>query len=204
MPLSTTRSVTLLIRGIRGGDLSGVTPLWAHYFERLTRHANNRLRFDPRLESEDEDTALEAFNDVCKGLANGKFEYVDSREQLWGLMAKITERKANRILNKTRWKREVLFTDLQPTGAEAGDGSTRAIYFEPSMEYQHLVRVEIKELIDRLPKDLWRETARMLLEGYTIPEIAVKLNRTRKCVDIWLRAIQALWEERLGREILFD
>jgi hypothetical protein len=201
MPTETTGSVTLIIRGIRGGDDGKVTPLWARYFERLTRHANKYLRSNPRLVVEDEDVALSALNDFCNGLANGKLDYIDKREVLWGTLATIVERKALQRLRDRRWKQPV-FTDLQPTAQCAGNGSTPVAIVEPTDPYIGVVSLELKELIDMLPNPLWRQAARMSLEGYTVREIAAKLDRGRACVHVWFRTIRAIWDEKPGRENL--
>jgi hypothetical protein len=96
--------------------------------------------------------ALSAINDFCNGLAKRKFAYVDKREVLWGTLAKIVERKALQRLRGTRWKKEVLFADLQPAGPPSDDASTRVAIFEPTDAYKEHVSVELKELIDVLPK----------------------------------------------------
>jgi transposase len=41
---------------------------------------------------------------------------------------------------------------------------------------------------------------RLVLEGYTVPEIAAKLERTRECVYVWFRTIRAIWGERLDED----
>jgi hypothetical protein len=202
MPTTTAGSVTLVVRGIRGGDDGKVTPLWARYFERLTHHANKYLRWNPRLVAEDEEVAASTLSEFCNGLANGKFEYIDKREVLWGTLARIIERKALQRLRGNRWKKEVLFTDLQPAGPPADDGSTRVAIFEPTAPYREHVSLELKEMIDRLPNPLWQQAARMVMEGYTVPEIAAQQKRTRRCVYKWLEAIEAIWKADMGRENL--
>ncbi len=203
MSMSTAGSVTIIIRAIRSGDQSAATPLWARYFERLARHANKFLCWNTRLIDMDEDVALLALNDFCNGLSAGKFEDVDSREQLWRLLAKIIERKAYRLINERRWKRERLFTDLEPTGSQAGDSRTPVVVFEPVDRYKEIVGIELNELIDSLPNPLWREAVRMTLEGDTVREIAEKLQYSSSYVHVWLRTIRALWEEQYGRDNFF-
>lgn len=189
-------SVTLIVIGIRGGNRARITPLWERYFERLTHHAARHLRF---AANGDEDAALSAINDFCDGLARGKFDYVDRREVLWGTLAKITERKARRL---DRRFRDVHFTDIQGDASSCGGSFSRIAAIEPTREYGEIVRIEVEDLINRLPNPLWREAARLVMEGYTVPEIAAKLGRSRECVYVWFRTIRAIWDEDPGREIL--
>jgi DNA-directed RNA polymerase specialized sigma24 family protein len=95
-----------------------------------------------------------------------------------------------------------VFTDLERHGSSAGDGRSRIAFVEPSDEYRELVRVELDDLIESLGNPLWRQAVRMVLEGYTVPEIAAKLDRSRSCVHLWFRTIRAIWEESPGKENL--
>jgi hypothetical protein len=199
MPQDTCGSVTQIVISIRCGNQARVTPLWERYFERLTHHAAKYLRFAP---DHDEDAALSAINDFCDGLARGRFQFVDRREVLWATLAKITERKAMRHTRGQRLQKEVKFTDLQPDADSGGDGVSRMAVVEPTKEYGEIVRIEIAELIDKVPNPLWREACRMVMEGYTVPEIAAKLGRGRECVYIWFQTIGEIWGERVGRENL--
>jgi hypothetical protein len=200
MPQDTCGSVTQIIIGIREGDSGKVAPLWERYFERLTHHAAKYLKFAPN--ALDEDAALSAINAFCNGLAEGKFTDIDRREKLWGMLAKITERKALRYVRNNRFKREVSFTDLRPDASSAGDGLSRIAIVKPTRSYQEIVQTELEDLINALPNPLWREAARMVMQGYSVPEIAAKLDRGRECVYVWFRTIRTIWEESLGRENL--
>jgi ECF sigma factor/Homeodomain-like domain len=196
MPEHTCGSVTIIIRDLRAGDGEKATPLWGRYFERLTHHA---ARYLPAASVEDEDAALSAMNDFCNGLAEGKFDYVDRREVLWATLARITERKALR-LGQGRWMTRVVLTDWQPVVSSDGEGRTRCAVVEPTETYRDAVRLELDELIDALENSLWRQAVRMVLEGYSVPEIAAKLERTRECVYVWFRTIRAIWREKFGEE----
>ena len=202
MPIETAGSVTLHIRGVRGGDDGKVTPLWARYFERLTHHANKYLTSNPRLIDEDEVVALSAFSDFCNGLAKGKFDYIDKREVLWGTLATIVERRRVQLLRDRRWKKRFCSRtcSLQPN--LLGMGALVLAVVEPADPYKEIVSLELKELIDMLPNPLWQQAVRMSLEGYAVREIAAKLDRTRECVHVWFRTIRAIWDEKPGRENL--
>jgi hypothetical protein len=202
MTQDTDGSVTRIIISIRGGDDANVAPLWERYFDRLTHHAARYLQFAPGLADNDEDVALSAIDAFCNGLAEGKFDYVDGREVLWGTLARITERKALQRLRDKRWRREVRFNDLLPDGSSDADGCSRIAVVRPTDEYVDLVRLELGDLIDSLKDPRWRQAARMVMEGYTVPEIAHRLGPCRETVYIWFRTIRAIWEEEPGRENL--
>ena len=128
-----------------------MTPLWERYFERLTHHAAKYLRYARRSDYSEEDAALSAIYDFCDGLARGKLHFVDSREVLWGTLAKITERKVLRRLRGKRFRKEVKLTDLQSGESSDEDCGSRKALVEPTDDYREIVRTEIEDLIDGLP-----------------------------------------------------
>jgi hypothetical protein len=204
MPTDTAGSVTLILRGLREGDVEKVTPLWERYFGRLTRLAAKRLRSAPTgLRGYEEDDALSAINDFCDGIARGKFDYVDRREVLWVILARITERKALGRLRDGRGREPVLPADRRPAGSSDGDCCcTRQVVVERTQDCADAVRLELNEVIESLENPLWREAVRMKLEGYTVREIAERLGRGESCVRVWFRTIRAIWEDSYGRENL--
>ncbi|MFO0888990.1 MAG: ECF-type sigma factor [Isosphaeraceae bacterium] len=189
--------MTQIVIDIRGGAEDQVTPLWARYFERLARHASQRLPLP--LRTEDEDVALSVMDAFCDGLAQGKFDFVDRREVLWRTLATITERKVYRRVE--RWeKRPAHFTDLRCDGASSGGGTAWIASLQPTEEYAAIVRLELDELIRKLPNPFWRQAAWMAMEGYSAAEIAGKLNRSTSMVHVWFRTIRSIWEDDPGRE----
>jgi hypothetical protein len=187
-----TGSVTWMIRSLRRGDRAHVPALWERYFERLAAVAGSIVRSGPlSAHGTEEDAALSAIDAFCNGIADGRFPYVDSREVLWGTLAKITERKAMQRVRGRRW--EVPW-----------DGDASLVVVEPTPEYRALVNLVLEELIDGLEKPVWRQAVLLVLEGHTVPEIAARLGRSREAIYVWFRAIRAVWEERLDGRSLLD
>ncbi len=202
MPTDPAGSVTVMIRSLRAGDRAQVPALWKRYFERLARMAHPIVRFGPMAaRGTEEDAALSAIDAFCNGIATGQFSYVSTREVLWGTLARITERKAMQRVR--RWKREVAFEDLPP-GTSTGDyGAEGLAIVEPTPEYKALVNTMLAELIEKLENPLWRQAVLLVLEGYTVSEIAARLGKSRGILYVWFRAIEAIWEEHLeGRTFL--
>jgi hypothetical protein len=202
MSTDETGSVTVMIRSLRAGDRAQVPTLWERYFARLTRLAHPIVRSGPAAaRGTEEDAALSAIDAFCNGIAEGRFPYVDSREVLWGTLAKITEREAMQRVR--RWNGKVSFENLPLGSSSEGDGAGRLAVVEPTPEYQSLVNLVLAELIEKLDNPLWRQTVLLLLEGYTVPEIAARLGKARETVYVWCRAIRKIWEEELeGRSLL--
>jgi hypothetical protein len=70
-----------------------VSHLGETYFEALTRVARKRLGDRPRRTADEEDLALSAFQCLCDGAKNGRFEGHMDRTDLWKLLLVITRQK---------------------------------------------------------------------------------------------------------------
>src|SRR6185437_13229190 len=68
--------------------------LWDRYFTQIARLAQGRLRQVARAPSDGEDVALSVFDSFFRGAAAGRFDRLDSREDLWRLLVTIASRKA--------------------------------------------------------------------------------------------------------------
>src|SRR5580704_15856104 len=87
-------SVTHWIRALKQGDQSAAQGLWEAYFRRLVGLAHARLRDASRRVADEEDVALSAFHSFCPGARAGRFPRLDDRNDLWQILALVTERKA--------------------------------------------------------------------------------------------------------------
>jgi hypothetical protein len=188
-PASSAGSVTKAIRILRRGkDERAAAFLVERYFARLERLAYPIVRWpDGQARAEDEqDAALAALTDVCLDLAKGLYLERDDREGLWLRLAQITERKAFRQLHRKK--------KFEPLP----DGPDGVVSVEPTPEYEALVKLTIDQLKDEADNDLQRLALQLRLEGYTVREIALRVRRTRQCVNLWFQKIELQWVERHG------
>src|SRR5262245_20134227 len=92
--MASEQSVTKWIRGLKAGDPDAAEKLWQRYFQRLVQLARSRLQNLRRGAGDEEDVALNAFDSLCRGAAQGRFELLLDRDDLWRLLAVLTVRKA--------------------------------------------------------------------------------------------------------------
>src|SRR4051794_2313341 len=88
-------SVTGWIGDLKAGDDDAATRLWSRYFDDLVRLARHRFQQSPRVAAGEgsEDIALSAFQNLCQGVAAGRFDRLNNRDDLWRLLVVITARK---------------------------------------------------------------------------------------------------------------
>ena len=92
-PSGSPGSVSRLIPDLLEGDRQAMQKLWERYFQPLVRLARSRSRPARRIAGS-EDIALEAFLEFCACLARPdagqRFPHLQTREQVWKLLACFT------------------------------------------------------------------------------------------------------------------
>ena len=189
MRTDDTDSVTGWIRGLgTSGHEVASKLLWDRYFAKIARLAHGRLQRTSEGPADGEDVALSVFDSFFRGAAAGRFDRLDSRDDLWRLLVTIASRKAsNAARDELRHKRGGLF-DFDDASALAEVAGT-----EPSPEFAALVADESRRLFEALSDDSLRQVVRLRLEGYTNEEIAAALNCGLRTVERKLALIRKRW-----------
>jgi RNA polymerase sigma factor (sigma-70 family) len=199
---SFSQSVTAWIEDLKSGDDQAAQKLWERYFGKLVLVASRRLRGFGRQVEDEEDLALSAFHTLCEGAAQGRFEKLHDRTDLWSLLVAITGRKAiDQIRRQTSQKRgggkvrgNSAFIGLD--GAE-GVGFEQVISREPTPEFLMLMDEEHHRLLDVLHDDVQRDIVRFRLAGYKNEEIAEQVGISIRSVERKLNLIREAWSQEL-------
>src|SRR5262245_16765678 len=178
--MSTSRSVTFWLQQLKAGDPAAAQPLWERYFAQLVHLARGKLRGDRPRAADEEDVALSAFDSFCRGVAGNRFPQLTDRNNLWGLLFTLTERKAIDLAqHEGRQKRgggRLGGESALPQSPADGRALEQVAGPEPTPAFAAQVAEECQRLLDRLGDDELRELAVAKLEGYTNVEIAAKLG----------------------------
>jgi DNA-directed RNA polymerase specialized sigma24 family protein len=200
--MADTETVTCWLQQLQAGDPAAAQPLWERYFARLVRLARSRLDGARRRVADEEDVALSAFDSFCRGAAQGRFPQLHDRNNLWGLLVTLTERKAVRqIEHEGRQKRgggRVGGDSALPGSAEAARGLEQVAGPEPTPAFAAQVAEQFRRLLDRLGDDELRAIALWKMEGYTNAEIAARLGCAAPTVERRLRLIRKSWEKEVA------
>lgn len=197
--MSSENSITHWLGLLREGDRAAAQPLWKRYFQLLVSRARAALGANPRRAADEEDVALSAFDSFCRGAERGRFPQLEDRHDLWRVLLTLTARKAaHQVRDERRARRGggLLRTeaDLLPEGDESDAGLlAKVIGTEPTPELAAQVAEEYRRLLDRLGDAVLRSIALWQMEGYTVAEIAARLNRSERTVARKLSVIRDLW-----------
>jgi DNA-directed RNA polymerase specialized sigma24 family protein len=192
-------SVTRWIGHLKEADPQAAHHLWDRYFHRLVALARAKLGQTPTGAANEEDAALSAFYNLCDGAAQGRFDRLESRDDLWQLLVVITTRKAVDLKKRQRrlkrgGGRVVVGSDVGNGPDEGHDGLAQVAATGPTPELAAMLAEEYQRRLHNLGDDSLRRVAQLRLDGHTNDEIAELLGCARRTVARKLEAIRAAWE----------
>jgi DNA-directed RNA polymerase specialized sigma24 family protein len=198
-------SITRLLQGLKEGRPEAVAAIWDRYYQQVLAVARRRLRGGPQQAVEDgEDVALSAICGLAAGAAEGRFDRLEDRSDLWQILAAITLRKA---INRRRWYGRRKRAGRPVSGGQASghaghagppDGDdllAGAVSKEPIPELAAMMREQLDHLLDVLDDPVLRRIAEWRIEGATNAEIAGKLGKAVRTVERKLGLIRLIWEK---------
>jgi RNA polymerase sigma factor (sigma-70 family) len=188
--------VTQWLSRLRHGDAAATRGLWSAYFPRLRGLARKLLRGRVRRTCDGEDVAASAFRTFYDHARAGEFSRLQSRHDLWSLLAALTSNKCvDRVRREGRAKRggRAAAVDLSRFAHEAGveDGPL------PRAEFADL-RDRLYHVLDACGDPALRRIIEWRLAGETIDQVARRLGCARRTVERKLRLIRKVCEGELS------
>ena len=187
------------------GDESSASQLWNYCFPKLLSYSKKKLPGHLRRALDEEDVALSAFKSFCLAAAKGSFPQLEGRDDLWKLLLCIADRKAqNYVRRELREKRgggQVRGESIFETGGNSGElnavgiGNVAGGMASPEMLAQFTD--DARAMIDMLQDDTVRTIALLRMAGYSVEEIAERLECGKRTVERRLTLIRRTWSELL-------
>jgi DNA-directed RNA polymerase specialized sigma24 family protein len=189
--MSTERSLTHWGHELYASEASrraeAARELWLHFAERLRARVRGKL--DPRIRRcTDEDDIVDSLFAGLVAARPGWNGPPRDRDEIWRRLSHMIKCKVANAADYHRAQCRDVFR-LQPLGEHEDRRQS-----DPADEA--IGRVEFKRLFDLLPEDLQQVLA-WRLEGYTNAEIAAKIRRVERTVELKMRAIRGLLEPHL-------
>jgi DNA-directed RNA polymerase specialized sigma24 family protein len=194
--------ITQWLGRLQAGDRADVQKLWDHFFQRLVHLAQKHLRGSRQRMADGEDVALSAFDSFCRAAERGRYPRLADRDSLWRLLATITVRKAAKVVERERHQKRgggaVLGESALGFPKRSGEmpaGIEQVAGKKPTPQFEAELASECRRLLELLGDDKLRLIAVWRMEGYTVEEIAAKLNCVPRTVGRRLRLIRRLWDQ---------
>jgi RNA polymerase sigma factor (sigma-70 family) len=197
---NSTDSISEWLGQLKSGEVEAAQNLWNRYSEELLRIAKRRLGASPRGLGDEEDVALSVFGSIFRGMEDGRFDNISTRDELWWLLLTIAKRKTiDHIRRETAQKRQ-----YQPE-AQHGSASPFSRYVslndlvgsDPTPDFIVSLEEQYLRLLAILRNDQLREIAVLRIEGYNIEEIAQKVAISQRAVERKLHLIRTKWKREL-------
>lgn len=201
---NSSQSVSYWIANLKDGNLEAVQQLWTRYADRLVQIAEQRLKHVPKRIADEEDVAASVFESLCRGAAEGRFQGIRDRDDLWWLLLAITRQKTvDHIRRETAVKRGVghLYAESDLDHWSSGDGTfhlDQLIGEDPTPEFVLILQEQFERLMGLLRDDTLREIALRRIEGYTMKEIADSLGTALRTVERKAKLIRDSWQKEFA------
>jgi len=174
--------------------------IWDRYMEKVARLALRRMGNASRRVADEYDVVAEVFNDFLLGVREGRFERLSGRDDLWQVLAMLTERKAVNVVRRglaaKRGRGRVQgesALDRRPATGSVGPGMGQFAGREPSPDFA----VDLADMLNHVLRGLADETLRSLvrdtLAGYTQDEMAQRHGISVPTVQRKLRLVREKW-----------
>jgi RNA polymerase sigma factor (sigma-70 family) len=196
---SVTRWITRLQSDDTGDRNEAARLIWQRYFHALLALARDNLRPQIRRRENEEDVLQDMYSSFCRRQRRGEFDLAD-RDQLWGLLVRITLCKVRNTANKHRCQKRDVDRERAPqSGDEPGalgldlDGIKER---GPGPHEAAVLNEALEQRLDARDDSELRSLALKKLEGWTNAEIAASIGRTERSVKRRLKRIRECWRDK--------
>jgi len=188
---ASTHSVTYWLAAAKSGDPLAGQALFERYFARLIALSQTRVPRTLRME-DGEDAAIAAMYSFLRGIEQGQFPHVASRETLWPLLVSIVLANSRKQLRRqqTAKRREDLLRgdSVLALGDDTATDLTELAVDQIDDQAIRELEDSVQAIRRRLP-DLEREIFDLKLLEYSNREIAKRLDRPSRTIDRKVNAV---------------
>jgi RNA polymerase sigma-70 factor (ECF subfamily) len=184
-----------LLQDFRAGDLEAATALYERYARRLFALARGQLPPNLSRQVDPDDIVQSVFRSFFEAAKAGAFAVPDGSD-LWPLLLVVALNKIRaQGAFHTAAKRDVRRTQ----GLGESESLAGALAALQSGGSQPFLRVVALDLIEALPPQV-RAVVELRLEGYSVNQIATRVERTKRSVERLLQESRRRLDQMLTEE----
>jgi RNA polymerase sigma-70 factor (ECF subfamily) len=181
-----------LIHRLRQGDEDAARRIYDAFVRRLMGLARNRLTQQILRREDPEDIAQSAIASFFRRDRVKPFD-LRSKEDLWSLLAVITLRKCgHRVEYYLAGCRNVHLEVPPPTPSDESSFEIQAIAREPTADEVAMFEDTVRHLLSGM-EERDREVVGLVLEGFSVPEIHVRTQRSEYMIRKVIDKVRARW-----------
>ena len=194
-----------LLHALETGEAWAFQQFWDEYYDGLVRYARKKIGAMPLRSLDEEDIAISAMHSFFRGLSEKRFFAADNlefRKLLTVIIArKLQKQRAKQFAQKRgggRVRGESVFQQNAEDESGCGFETLAATPERPDLCAEFCETTE--KLFGVLQDQSTQQVAQLLLEGYSINEIAEQLGCVRRTVERKIERIRTLWGEEIRDE----
>ena len=176
------------------GDDIAAQRLWQRYMTQLVNLARRKLGTSSKKLADEEDVAIVAFEQFCRGAQQGRFPKLNDRDDLWQVLIMLTDRRA------IDQKRKRKLATGESSGVEIGQIASR----EPTPELASEMSDHLTMLVQSLGDQQLERVVMLKMAAFTNEEIAAEFACSVRTVERKLGMIRKRWAQVLGKEMSED
>ncbi|TWU38396.1 ECF-type sigma factor [Novipirellula artificiosorum] len=201
MPNST--NVSHWIDQVKLGDSVAANQLWHHYYDRLVRMTQAKLRGQNRGVSDEEDIVLSVFESFYRAAEQGRFPDLAGRDDLWRLLLKMSARKVVDKRRHDQRQRRGATAKVQPIhGIGDEQAMIEVIGNEPTPEMVLMMTESFDQLLKLLGDEhvgggQLQEIAIGKMEGHSNADLAERMQCSERTIERRLNLIREKCRQEL-------
>ncbi len=169
--------------------------LFQRYAQRLIAFARTRLPSDVSSRVDEEDIVQSVFRSFFRRNQGNEFFYFDDSLDVWSLLAAMTYRK---VINTIEHHRDHRCTTREQSSSTS-DGSSQLADRNPTPEELNILVDYLAWILNQL-NSAQREMIQLRLEGYTVAEIADRVQLSQRTVKRALARARQLASDRIAAD----
>ncbi len=194
-------SVTRVIRRMQKGDKEGADLLWERFYVRLKYLIKERLRDQIRPVADEEDVALDSLAEMFRGLLEGKYPSLDSREAFWRLLVAVGSRNVIDEINRENRQKRGAGRVYHESAFESPSEDSSALFEKiasstQAPDVQVMIAERCTALLESLPEKSLQAIAVKKTSGATNQEIADSMGIGLRSVERKLAEIRGCWTQK--------
>lgn len=198
MTPSDVSSISVWIHGLRQQESEAAQKIWDEYADKLIRFAQQRLGRRSGAVLDPEDVVASVFESVWRAANAGRFDRVETRDELWWFLLALTRRKAVDHIRREGAEKRGGKVNLRSLDGVDGEAVYRELVdVDPGPEYFVMLDEEFTRLLGLLRDQQMRQIAVLRLEGHSNDEIGHRLEIAPATVTRKLRLIRGVWGKEL-------
>ncbi len=186
-------SLSLLYFRLLNGDQTATHELWARFFPRLVGLAKTILG-NHKIAEDAEDAVQVAFFQFLQCVADGRYDDILRRDDMWRILARFTIMRARRILRREQAQKRgggKVYRESELADSDAGTNHLDALVSSlPTADCDMI----FEELLNVLDNDL-QEIAMLRLAGYTNMQIKDFQGCSLRSIERRVQLIRSLWND---------